>query len=239
MGEQPLVSIVIPTYNCPYIGGAIESALAQTYPRTEIIVLNDGSTKHMEVIHPYLRQIRYIEKENGGTGSALNVGIRAAKGEYVAWLSSDDLYVPDKIERQLAFMLSRNADVSYSAFYMMNELGQVTRTVVHTLTDQASLYSAMKLGNVVNGCTVMIRTTVFDRVGYFDEALRGTQDYDLWCRMMEYYDFYYMSEPLVKYRMHEGMSTKKLGDTLAAERSMIQRKYAELLDRLIVQRKKL
>src|SRR5690606_18407985 len=140
----------IPTYNCPYIGGAIESALAQTYPRTEIIVVNDGSTKHMEVNHPYLRQIRYIEKENGGTGSALNVGIRAAKGEYVTWLSSDDLYVPDKIERQLAFMLSRNADVSYSAFYMMNDLGQVTRTVVHSLSDQASFYSAMKQGNVIN-----------------------------------------------------------------------------------------
>lgn len=229
------MSIIIPTYNCPYISSSIESALNQTYPHTEVIVVNDGSTQHTELIKPYLNRIIYREKANGGTGSALNAGIKQARGEYIAWLSSDDLFTRDKVDIQMAFMQARQADASYTAFYHMNEHNQITGRYRTVFPNKASFYAAMKQGNVINGCTVMLKKALFDHVGYFDESLRGTQDYDLWCRILQHYDFHYLDEPLVKYRVHSGMSTKKLGDILSSERLMVQRKYSGSFDRLIRQ----
>lgn len=231
--SKPFVSIVIPTYNCPYISDSVESALNQTHTNSEVIVVNDGSTQHTGKIKPYLDRVRYIEKSNGGTGSALNAGIRQARGEYIAWLSSDDLFTREKVEKQLAFMQVRHADVSYTAFYQINEHNQITGRFGTGFSDKASFYKAMQQGNIINGCTVMLKKAMLEQVGYFDESLRGTQDYDLWCRMLQHYDFHYLDEPLVKYRVHSGMSTKKLGDVLSAERLRIQRKYSSILDQLI------
>ena len=100
---QPLVSIVIPVYNgSNYMREAIDSALAQTYERVEVIVVNDGSTDDTEQIAlSYGERIRYFRKENGGVSSALNLGIKEMKGEYFSWLSHDDVYTPDKIEVQI------------------------------------------------------------------------------------------------------------------------------------------
>ncbi|MEK3883316.1 glycosyltransferase [Paenibacillus sp. PL2-23] len=224
---------MIPTYNCPFIGSAIESALAQSYGHKEVIVVNDGSTEHTELIQPYLDRIRYMEKSNGGTGSALNAGIREARGQYFTWLSSDDLYAADKLEKQLAYMGSVQADACYSAFDIINEHNQITGTFRAGFGDRRAFYEAMRAGNVINGCTVMLKREVFDHVGLFDESLKCTQDYDLWCRILQHYHFHYLDEPLVQYRVHSGMSTKKLSDTLAKERSYVQQRYSELFQRLL------
>lgn len=233
--NDPLVSIVIPTYNCPYIASSIESALAQSYPHTEVIVVNDGSTEHSDLIKPYFDRIRYIEKTNGGTGSALNEGIKQSRGQYFSWLSSDDLYSRDKVGKQLNFMLSANADASYTAFSFIDEHGQVTGRHGTPFASKSRFYEAMRGGNVINGCTVMLKRELFERIGLFDESLRCTQDYDLWCRIIPYYDFYYLDEPLVQYRLHHNMSTKKLNDTLTRERAMIRHKYHDMFERLIKQ----
>ncbi|MCR2804448.1 glycosyltransferase [Paenibacillus soyae] len=226
---------MIPTYNCPYIASSIESALAQSYPRTEVIVVNDGSTKHIERIKPYLDRIRYIEKTNGGTGSALNEGIRQARGDYFSWLSSDDLYSPDKIAKQIRFMLSADAAASYTAFEFIDEQGHITGRHGTRFASKQQFYEAMRGGNVINGCTVMLKRDIFDTIGLFDENLRCTQDYDLWCRIIPIHDFYYLDEPLVQYRMHDNMSTKKLTGTLAAERDLVRQRYQEMFARLIHQ----
>ena len=103
MPTGPLVSVIIPAYNAgPYIADTLESALGQTYPHREIIVVDDGSTDDTERrVEPYLRQIRYIRQENGGEGKARNRGLRAATGDYIALLDADDLLLPEKIEIQL------------------------------------------------------------------------------------------------------------------------------------------
>ena len=106
MAQKPLVSIVIPLYNgANYIEEALKCAIAQDYPNKEIIVVNDGSTDDgagKEICLKYADSITYIEKENGGCSSALNCGIKAAKGEYISWLSHDDLYLPNKLSYQVA-----------------------------------------------------------------------------------------------------------------------------------------
>ena len=105
---NPLISIVIPVYNgSNYLAEAIESALNQTYKNIEIIVVNDGSTdegKTKEVALRYGDKIRYFEKDNEGVSTALNLGIKEAKGSYIAWLSHDDLFSNEKIERQVKIL---------------------------------------------------------------------------------------------------------------------------------------
>ena len=104
----PLVSIIIPVYNgSDYLRTCIDSALAQTHPAIEVIVVNDGSTddgKTAAIATSYGKRIRYVEKENGGVSSALNRGIEEMSGDYFSWLSHDDVYAPTKIERQLAVL---------------------------------------------------------------------------------------------------------------------------------------
>ncbi len=100
---QPLVSVVIPAFNAgPYITETLESVLGQSYPHREIIVVDDGSTDDTERrVAPYLRQIRYLRQPNAGEGKARNAGLRAAKGDYIALLDADDLWLPEKLEVQL------------------------------------------------------------------------------------------------------------------------------------------
>ncbi|MGA5688825.1 glycosyltransferase family A protein [Cytobacillus pseudoceanisediminis] len=98
LNEYPLVSIIIPFYNCKYVQRAIYSALKQTYRNIEVIVVNDGSTAHLPMIKPLKDNIIYIRKKNGGIASALNEGIRNSTGEYIVWLSSDDLFINTKVE---------------------------------------------------------------------------------------------------------------------------------------------
>ena len=108
----PKVSIVIPAYNASnYLEEAIDSALAQTYSNIEIIVVNDGSLDDgatERVALAYGDKIRYFYKENGGSSSALNFGIANMTGEWFSWLSHDDLYLPEKIEKQIAYISSLN-----------------------------------------------------------------------------------------------------------------------------------
>ena len=113
MQFNPLVSIIIPVYNgSNYMCEAIDSALAQTYKNIEIIVVNDGSDdagKTEEIARNYGNKIRYICKNNGGVSTALNTGIANMKGLYFSWLSHDDIYTPDKIEKEIC-ALSRLAN---------------------------------------------------------------------------------------------------------------------------------
>ena len=111
---NPTVSIVIPAYNAAnYLAEAIDSALAQTYPHIEIIVVNDGSRDEgatAAVAARYGDRIRYVEKENGGSSSALNTGIAHMTGEWFSWLSHDDLYEPDKLEKQVRYLNELETD---------------------------------------------------------------------------------------------------------------------------------
>jgi glycosyltransferase involved in cell wall biosynthesis len=115
---EPLVTIVIPVYNgADYLEDAINSALNQTYKNIEIIVVNDGSTdygKTEAIANAYSDRVRYFTKRNGGVSSALNFGIDKMTGEYFSWLSHDDLYFPEKIEKQVNF-IEKNYDVKVVA----------------------------------------------------------------------------------------------------------------------------
>lgn len=223
------VSIIIPFYNCKYVDKAIESALGQTYKNIEVIVVDDGSTRYVEKVSPYFSSIRYIKKGNGGTASALNLGIKNATGEYFAWLSSDDLYQPEKIAKQLDFMKKVGARVSYSPYFIINEKGEIINQINKYYPNKISLIKTAFKYCPVNGCTVVAKMDIFTEIGLFDQSLKYANDYDMWCRMILHYDFFYINEPLVLYRQHDEMGTKKHSKAIALETKVVKKRYNKQL----------
>jgi teichuronic acid biosynthesis glycosyltransferase TuaG len=233
---KPLVTIVIPFYNDPFITEAIESALQQTYQPLEIIVVNDGSDREMERLVPYAGRIHVLGKGNGGTATALNHGFRYASGEYVAWLSSDDRFLPDKVERQLRDMLERGLSISHTAFRIIDEWGnRETEPVKLPVTANVEFYRLFLDNNPVNGCTVMMKKSLFEQIGSFREAHRFTHDYDFWVRtFMSGFPLGYLDEPLTEYRRHPAMGTIRHKNAIEREFKMMVKEYRTRIKNLLI-----
>ena len=223
-----LVTIVIPFYNDPFVQTAVGSALAQTHGELEILVVDDGSERHAELLEPYAGRIHYVGKANGGTASALNHGFRMASGLHIAWLSSDDMLYPHKVARQLSAMTAKGAWISHTAFDVIDRSGRVTERHVPPFgEDPGRLYREFAYGNPVNGCTVMMRKQLFELLGGFDENLPYTHDLDFWYRaMLAGFPFHYMNEPLTAYRRHDGMGTVRHREAIMQEVQATMARYA-------------
>ena len=230
------ISIIVPFYNCPYVNQALDSLIHQTYKNIEIIVVNDGSSQYCEKIIPYLDKIKYIEKENGGTATALNVGIQHANGDYFCWLSSDDIYYPEKTEIQLTFMKENNTVFSHTNYYSINTKGRITSPPlgIHPPT-RFELIKRMSRGNFINGCSVMMNKTIFNRIDVFDETLPYTHDYDLWMRIIQKFDVHYVPQPTLLYRVHKQMGTKKYAAIIRKETKLVINRHKDIMERLLLE----
>ncbi|QHT62596.1 glycosyltransferase [Paenibacillus lycopersici] len=217
--SRPVVSIVIPFYNDPFVTEAIESALAQTYRDLEIIVVDDGSQTHQDLLHRYEGRVHYIGKSNGGTASALNTGFRLASGKYVAWLSSDDRFYPDKIKRQVDAMERTNTMISHTGFDVIDGRGKMTAfDIIPPDVVSGDFYRAFQKSNPVNGSTVVMAKELFRIIGGFDETKRYTHDLDYWFRvLLAGTPFLLLPEPLCAYRRHEEMGTVKHKEAIELE----------------------
>lgn len=223
---NPKVSIIIPVYNGKdYLVEAIESALAQTYENIEIIVINDGSNDDGEterLATSYGDKIRYFSKPNGGVASALNMGISKMAGEYFSWLSHDDLYASNKVEKQVKALSllpsnEQNMTILYSDFYIFtNDLTNLTPIYLPIIRPDFFRYW-ITIKNNLHGCTLLIPKIAFEKVGSFNENLRTTQDYNLWFRMAKEFKFIHISELLVKARIHSEQGSHKMADTVLME----------------------
>lgn len=221
----PKVSIVIPAYNASnYLDEAIQCALSQTYRNTEILVVNDGSNDEgatRAVALKYGDRIRYFEKENGGSSSALNYGIRHMTGEWFSWLSHDDLYEPNKIQAQMDYLqdvVSKGKDptqyVLFTANDFINQNGTVIRKwnskkerekarEVNQLTENHWLVVGQIKKYFFHGCSSLIHRQVFETAGLFDETNHYMNDMDMMLRIfMGHYKIRYLPECLVHGRMH-------------------------------------
>ena len=220
---NPLVSIIIPVYNgSKYLEEAVKSALAQTYKNIEIIIINDGSkdTKETEkIVKKYQNKVTYFYKENGGVSSALNLGITNMNGEWFSWLSHDDYYYPNKIERQIELLntipeneLERT--IVFSDFDFIDGNGAPLKIptknqLVSGMTNEELILSNIKR-NSMGGCTFIISKAAYDAIGGFNEEIRGVSDFDYWYRLLfNDYKFHYINEILVSNRMHREQITYK------------------------------
>lgn len=201
MQNNPLVSIIIPVYNgANYLSEAIDSAIRQTYKNIEIIVVNDGSVDQSENIAiSYKNFIKYYKKKNGGVASALNFGIQKMQGSYFSWLSHDDLYTTDKIEKQIKEILKHPNDIIvYSNYGVFHNNPSDFYLVDVAGANNFRYWITIK--NILHGCTLLIPKVAFDRYGLFDTRLKTTQDYAMWFKLD--YKFIHTPNMLVLARNH-------------------------------------
>jgi glycosyltransferase involved in cell wall biosynthesis len=199
-----LVSVIIPTYNrANTIVRAINSVLNQTYKKLEILVVDDASTENIEKIVRNFTddRIKYIRHPyNKGGGAARNTGITVSRGEYIAFLDSDDEWLPEKIEKQLnVFHKSTNSlGVVYTGFQYVNEYGQMNEQVIPKERGNISL-KILEWNYVGTASTVLARSDFLKRINGFDETLPSCQDWDLYIRLSKICLFDFVAESLVRY----------------------------------------
>ncbi len=221
----PTVSVITATYNYGrYLGGAIESVLAQTFSDWEMIVVDDGSTDDTsEVIRPYLddSRIQYHHTENCGQPAAENTGIRLSRGHFIAFIDADDLWLPKKLETQLPmFGIKPEIGVVYTRRLTINPEGTLIPMAKRQLF-RGKILKQLFRNNFVTFSSSVVRRTVFDDVGLFDEECRHASDYELWLRVAMRYEFDYVDVPLVKYRTgHANLTSRGDVQLLTALRIM-------------------
>jgi glycosyltransferase involved in cell wall biosynthesis len=220
---MPKVSVVMPTYNqAHFIAEAIQSALDQTFQDFEIVVVDDGSTDNTkEVVAGFQDpRIKYIYQENRGVAAASNAGILASTGEYIAGLSSDDMWLPQNLEFKVKLLDSRpDMSIVCSDLYEFdsdtgatlcrlwrNKSGRYLRELQDGVRQPLTEY--LSKGSLFRIVTMIVRRQVFDEVGYYDESLR-VEDYEMFVRILQRLSSIgIINSPLVKYRRHRGSMSR-------------------------------
>jgi len=216
---MPRVSVTIPVYNAErFISETIESVISQTYTDWEIVAVDDGSKDgSLEILRAFEKRlpekIRVFSKKNSGVALARNTGIEGSKGEYIALLDHDDLWMPGKLERQVK-LLDSNKEIGlvYSDAYLFRERESRTRTAFSTLKPfRGRVFDKLLWENFIVVSTAVIRREAFNKVGMFDPKYRICEDYDLFLRVAGQYPLDFIDEPLVTYRIHGGSVTMTAG----------------------------
>lgn len=219
MKDNPLVSIVTPSYNQgKFIEETIQSLLSQDYPNTEYIVMDGGSTDGtIEILKRYEGEIKWFSEKDRGQAHAVNKGWAMAKGEILGWVNSDDMLLPGAI-RAVVDYLSVNSNVSivYGKAHYIDEYGNIISQY------PTQRFDADLLQEICFICqpALFMRRGVMDRVGMLNESLNYCMDYDYWIRASRIFKFGYIEEYLAALRLHRGAKTVR--DTIKALRELIR-----------------
>jgi glycosyltransferase involved in cell wall biosynthesis len=239
----PLVTVVIPTFNYGHlVGEAVDSALAQTHPRVEVIVVDDGSTDDTaDRLARYGDRIRVMRQANQGLSAARNAGIRAASGEFVALLDSDDAFHPRKLERQAAAFAARPELTLIGTAHFSDE-----PVAWASVPDSPPRVVTPPLDELVTSTrfapsSAMLRRSAFDAVGLFDTELRSVEDRDMWIRVGARHPVGVIEEPLTWYRQTPGSMSRHPERMETNERRVLDKAFAlpELRTRRLLRRKAL
>lgn len=221
MGCHSRVSVIMPAFNAgKTIVSAIESVIAQTHTDWELLIVNDGSTDDTlkRVAQFNDQRIKILSQANQGVASARNTGLDLATGEFIAFLDSDDLWLPSKLEKQINIFASSGSDVGlvYTKYRGFTTDSLVTHRLgfdgVGLLNN--SYYSLLVM-DFIPTLTVMIRALVLRQVGRFREDLRGVEDWDFWIRIKKTYEIKKINEELALYRISpDSLSGNKISHSL-------------------------
>lgn len=221
----PLVSVVIPCYNAErYIGATIRSVLAQDVDGLEVIVVDDGSRdRSVELVRALFPQVRLVEQANAGVAAARNHGLSLARGEWVAFVDADDIWLPGKLKAQLDEMAALpDCRMSYTAWEVWPCLDPEPQAgyleqLAASADDRARwsgasgwIYAQLLLDCVVWTSTVLAQRSLFEELGGFDPKLRIGEDYDLWLRASRVTPIHRVARPYALYRMHPSSITRSL-----------------------------
>ena len=227
-----MVSVILPTYNrAHFIPYAIQSVLDQTYKDIELIVINDGSTDETEkVIKPYLKDIIYIYQQNNGSGKARNQGIKAAKGEYIAFIDDDDFWLPWKLELQMElFNKHKELGIICTNFSTFNEkeecpssikeyfgLFKRTKLDFDTIFKQkknitfkknnlyfywGNIFPTLIQGSLIHQVSILTKKSILEEIGLYNESLSDNEDYDVCLKIGEKFEIGFADIDTVKIRL--------------------------------------
>ena len=228
---NPLVSMIVLCHNqARFVVETLESVKAQTYKPTELIILDDCSSDgSASVIENWLKEngidctfIRH--QENQGICKSVNQALSLATGKYISMVASDDVWLPDKIARQVEIMESQPDDVGvlYSEAFQIDENGQtLPEMLIASFWKRRDFPQGQVLNNLLEvnfipGLTTLIRLSCYDKIGLYDENLPW-EDWDMWMRIARHYSFVYSPAPSAKYRVHERSYTRSDPARMARE----------------------
>jgi glycosyltransferase involved in cell wall biosynthesis len=231
VNRSTAVSVIIPAYNAErFIQDTIESVFAQSVQPSEIIVVDDGSTDGTAaLLRSYGDRLHVLSGRRGSAAASRNAGARAASGAWLAFLDADDLWLPNKLERQLA---AADADeqiaLVYTDRYNIGTRGDLPeiQSSIQPLYAGDIFIDLMMRGNHITLSSTLVRTHVFMELGGFSEALRNAEDWDLWIRLAERHRVAACMEPLVQYRLHSNMKSSNPRHMQLARRAVIDRAMA-------------
>lgn len=212
MTKKETVSVIITTYNRKnLVGRAIESVLAQTRPADEIIVVDDGSSDSTDqIVKLKYPDIKYIMKTNLGISHARNTGIAKSKGDWIAFLDSDDEWLPTKLYNQLnALRIETGYNICHTNEIWIRNGRRVNPMKKHEKSGGLIFKNCLPLC-VISPSSVIIHRSVFEQYGLFDESLPVCEDYDLWLRLCAFLPVLYLEKPqIVKYGGHQDQLSSK------------------------------
>jgi glycosyltransferase involved in cell wall biosynthesis len=234
---NPKVSVIIPNYNYEkFIAATVESVLSQTYKNIEIIIVDDGSKDNsLEVLKQFGDKIRIIEQKNAGVSVARNHGVSLSTGEYIAFLDADDIWLPEKLERQIEkFKADAEIGLVHCSMTLINPqeepIGENNNGQAGFVSEEFLLFER---GVVVGaGSTALVKRSIFDEVGGFDLRLSTAADWDFCYQVSRTHKIGFVTEPLVLYRMH---GTNMHGNINAMEHDMLlgfEKAFAENTENL-------
>jgi len=232
------ITVVVPAYNSmQYLPATLESVLQQTYADFEIVVVNDGSTDNTQEYVSSLTdsRLKMVFQENQGLAAARNTGIAHATGEYIAFLDADDLWESTKLEKQLR-ILENNPEVGvvYTWVAYINEQGQKTGRIFKDCAE-GKIWQELTIFNIIRcGSVPIVRRVCFETCGTFDRNLdSAVEDWDMWLRIANKYNFRVVKEPLVYYRQHETSCSKNWQAMSRSFHLVIEKNFADVAPNLM------
>jgi len=238
--SQYTIDVVIPAYNAgAFIAQTLQSVLLQDTPIHSVIVVNDGSmddTQSKVLAFQEQNQnlkITLVNQDNAGLSAARNAGIRHSQADYIALLDADDLWHPTKLSSEIKLFQdgqSPQLGVVYCAYELIDATGNLLPTKEQALIApnlRGNVYKPLLRGNFISGSgsSVLIARAVFDQVGLFDEKLKACEDWDMWLRIAQHFQFDYVDQTLVSIRVHPHNMQKDLGRMICAELMVLNKFY--------------
>lgn len=199
--SAPLISVIIPTFNRSYcLAETLDSVLRQSFTNYELIVVDDGSTDATpQLLGQYADpgHLTYLKTLHAGPSAARNAGIEVSRGDYIAFLDSDDLWDPRKLERQIEFFLKKpDARICQTEEIWIRNGVRVNPMKKHKKYSGWIFRQCLPLC-IVSPSAVMVHRSIFNHIGLFDETMPACEDYDLWLRIAPHYPIYLIDKPLV------------------------------------------
>jgi glycosyltransferase involved in cell wall biosynthesis len=231
--SSPFVSIVIPTYNrARLLRRAVQSILNQTYQNFEIIIVDDCSNDNTEnVVKSFPdERIRYIRHEkNKGAVVARNGGIKAARGEYIAFQDSDDEWLPEKLEKQMKAFENGppNLGVVYTSFWLIDGSTKTYSPPSYVKRTEGEIHDALLEVNFIGTPTVVVKKECFEKAGLF-KSLPRLQEWDLWIRISEHYSFSHVNEPLVNAYLQPDSISRNTNAFIIARKYILEKYFEEI-----------